>query len=151
MCLTKIRTSSRNCIIFKIKDHLRADINSSVLESIFEALYVNRNCQALYLQNLTNSLKDQQLHGLVNLLKKKRNIWCLNIGENYSVSNEAWSFFCNQLPNTSITHLYVSEHVISLKLKDEMRMHIRKNRKKHDMHCSVRNLQIIEKCTNMWW
>lgn len=50
------------------------------------------------------------------------------------------------------SHLYVSEHVIPLTLKNRMRDHIRMNRKKHDLHCDAKhNLEAIQKCTNMWW
>jgi hypothetical protein len=33
----------------------------------------------------------------------------------------------------------------------QMRFNIRENRKKHELHCSPKNLRVIEKCTNMWW
>jgi hypothetical protein len=62
-----------------------------------------------------------------------------------------WRKFCNALPHTSVTHLYVSEHTIDLALKNKMRDHIRDNRKKHNKHSSMRNLAVIERCTNMWW
>ena len=78
-------------------------------------------------------------------------IWCINIGETYEVSNEGWKYFCDELNQTYVTHLYVSEHVISIELKNKMRDHIRENRKKHDLHCAFKNLRIIERCTNMWW
>ena len=48
-------------------------------------------------------------------------IWCINIGETYEVSNEGWRFFCDSLSQTYVTHLYVSEHVISMELKNKMR------------------------------
>jgi predicted SprT family Zn-dependent metalloprotease len=78
-------------------------------------------------------------------------IWCLNIGENYEVSNAMWEEFCESLPQTNITHLYASEHVIDITLKNRMRDYIRENRKKHKKHCSMDNLAVIEKCTHMWW
>lgn len=90
------------------------------------------------------------MQNLINLLKKKK-IWCLNIGETYHVSNQMWLKFCNELPNTYVTHLYVSEHTIDLKLKNKMRDNIRKNRKKHTKHCNPKNLAVIERCTNCWW
>ena len=148
--IKKIHQSRTECVILKIKDHLLADINTGVVDSIIGALWTNRNCQALYMQNLTRAFGDTQLHALVELLKKKT-IWCLNVGELYDVSNEAWIYFCDSLSKTSITHLYVSEHVISLDLKNKMRFHIRENRKKHELHCSPKNIRIIERCTNMWW
>jgi hypothetical protein len=101
-------------------------------------------------QNLSKAFGNDQLTKLLTLLKTK-SIWCLNIGENYEISNKAWSQFCEALPLTSVTHLYVSEHVISIELKNKMRGYIRENRKKHVMHCSMKNLSVIQRCTNMWW
>jgi hypothetical protein len=117
---------------------------------LIKVLSCDVSVQALYIQNLSNAIKNPQVSELINLLKCK-NIWCLNIGENYEVSTDMWEYFCNSLPDTSVTHLYVSEHVIPLDLKNKMRQHIRENRKKHTLHCSLRNIEVIEKCTNMWW
>ena len=96
------------------------------------------------------AIRDEQIELLIKVLKK-RQIWCLNIGETYNVSTAMWVKFCRSLPETMVTHLYVSEHVIDLKLKNKMRDNIRDNRKKHTKHCSPRNLSVIERCTNMWW
>lgn len=148
--LRKIRLNHRDTVVFKIKDHIMADINSTVLDEIIAALCKNRVCQALYVQNLTKAMGDTQLKALIELFKSKQ-IWCLNIGENYNISLSGWKIFCRSLSKTNITHLYVSEHVIKLDLKNEMRSKIRENRKKHDLHCSLKNLKVIEKCTNMWW
>jgi hypothetical protein len=148
--LTKVRSNHTDTVVLKLKDHVSSDINCAVLDEIITALKQNRVCQALYAQNLTHAMKDNQLIHLTNLLKKKK-IWCLNLGENYDISNSGWQLFCDELPQTNVTHLYVSEHVISAKLKNDMRFHIRENRKKHNKHSSVRNLKVISKCTNMWW
>ena len=107
-----------------MKDHIISDINSAVMEEMIKALYKNRVCQALYIQNLSNAISDTQLCMLIDLLKRKM-IWCLNIGENYRITKGGWEYFCNSLPQTKITHLYVSEHVIKLDLKNLMRFHIR--------------------------
>ena len=78
----------------------------------------------MYVQNISRAMGDTQLKSLLELLKRKQ-IWCLNIGENYEVTKAGWEYFCNTLPETSITHLYVSEHVIHIDLKNKMREHIR--------------------------
>lgn len=148
--IKKIEQNHQDTVILKIKDHILADISSSVLDLIITALWKNRVCQALYMQNLSKSMQDAQLKSLIVLLQKK-SIWCLNIGENYEVTQSSWKFFCHSLRKTSITHLYVSEHVIKLELKNAMRDNIRVNRKKHNLHCSLRNIKVIEKCTNLWW
>jgi hypothetical protein len=114
-------------------------------------LYDNNVCQALYVQNLPKAMTDIQIKALLELLKCKNKIWCLNIGENYDVTTAGWKYFCDTLPITNITHLYVSEHTIDIKLKNKMRDNIRVNRKKHDLHSSLANIKVIEKCTNMWW
>jgi hypothetical protein len=85
------------------------------------------------------------------MLQKKLNIWALNIGENYEISISTWRKFTDCLPSTNITHLYVSEHVIPIELKNKMREYIRENRRKHTNHCSFKNIHVIEKVTNMWW
>lgn len=148
--LQNITRSQKNTVVLKIKDHVMADINTSVMDAIIDALGRNKVCQALYVQNLSKSMHDTQVRNLVAVLKRKK-IWCLNIGENYEVSTRMWEEFCRSLPETNVTHLYVSEHVIPLSLKNTMREHIRANRKKHDLHCSIKNLDVIERCTNMWW
>ena len=148
--LSKICANDDDTIVLKVKDHLLADVHSVVVDAIIAALESNTVCQALYLQNLTPAVGDSQLRLLVQLLQKKP-IWCLNIGENYEVSTAGWISFTQSLPLTSVTHLYASEHVIKLSLKNEMRAHIRANRKKHSLHCSMDNLAVIERCTHMWW
>jgi hypothetical protein len=148
--LAKILANDEDSVILKIKNHMHADVNSVVLDNIIAALHKNKVCQALYAQNLLKAMGDDQLAAIVELCKKKK-IWCVNLGENYNVSKPAWELFCRELPNTFITHLYVSEHTISIDLKNKMRDQIRANRKKHDLHCSMKNIEVIEKCTNMWW
>lgn len=91
---------------------------------IIRELEGNDVCEALYVQNISKAMGDTQLQHLTELLRKKT-IWALNIGENYEVSSAEWVRFCNALPETNVTHLYVSEHVIPLSLKNEMRDHIR--------------------------
>ena len=151
LLLKKIADNDDDTIVLKIKDHVSSDaVNDLVLGEIIEALYKNNVCQALYVQNLTKAMSDEMLDALIELLKKKP-IWCLNIGENYNVTGAGWKTFCKALPETSVTHLYVSEHIITIDLKNKMRDYIRENRKKHSMHCNVENLDVIERCTHMWW
>jgi hypothetical protein len=78
----------------------------------------------MYIQNISSAIFDTQLANFIELLKEKQ-IWCVNIGENYSVTSSGWVNFCNSLPFTSVTHLYVSEHTIPIVLKNKMRDHIR--------------------------
>ena len=79
-------------------------------------------------------------------------IWCVNLGECDNISTPTWNYFCEQLQYTNVTHLYVSEHLITLDLKNKMRDMIRNNRVKHHFHRDgINNLEIIQACTNMWW
>lgn len=149
--LHKIKNNHPDTVVLKIKDHLHADINTTILNEILEALKANRVCQCLYVQNLTKAMGDDQLNALIALLEHKQRLWALNIGENYNISTAGWEFFCKSLPSTNITHLYVSEHTIKIDLKNEMRAKIRENRKKHTLHCSKKNIDVITKCTHMWW
>jgi hypothetical protein len=55
------------------------------------------------------------------------------------------------LKKTKVTHIYVSEHIISTEQKDRIRDTVRRNRKKHNMHNDPENLDTIVKCTHCWW
>lgn len=93
----------------------------------------------------------QVLHLLKILQQPSCKIWCLNIGENYKVTMETWDKFANGLKFTKITHMYASEHTITPELKELIRVTIRDNRKKHNMHCNPDNLDTIIQCTHCWW
>jgi hypothetical protein len=104
--LEKIRSNHDDTVVLKIKEHLLADITACVLDEIIESLKCNKVCQALYLQNLTRAMHDEQLVSLTSLLKRKK-IWCVNLGENYSVSAKGWIDFCRDLRDTFVTHLVI--------------------------------------------
>jgi hypothetical protein len=146
----KIKSNDPTTVVFKIKDHSISDMSSVVLDMVIQDLSENTVCQALYVQNISEAMGEAQLQALTAVLKKKM-IWCLNLGENYQISVEGWKRFSKDLLQTNVTHLYVSEHTIPLSLKNEMRDHIRSNRKKHKLHNSEDNLDVIERCTNCWW
>jgi hypothetical protein len=67
------------------------------------------------------------------------------------VTVDRWWQFCDELKDTHVTHMYLSEHVVEGDLKNDMRAVIRANRSKHERHRSYDNLAVIERCTNMWW
>ena len=149
--LSKILCDDKQTVVLKIKNEMPADVSSIQFDAILAALTHNSVCQALYIQNLSAAIRESQLLALIELLKKKSLIWCVNVGETYDIPLAIWQKFCDALPETAVTHLYVSEHVIPIQLKNDMRRHIRVNRTKHRLHCSRRNLSVIERCTNMWW
>ncbi|CAM9837127.1 unnamed protein product [Scytosiphon promiscuus] len=111
---------------------------------------VNENCQALYIQNFNEGFREEQVAALAKVLRRG-NIWCLNAGENYKVELATWWQFVEEIKSTNVTHAYLSEHVITAELKKAMRDAIRTNRAKHTRHKSASNLEVIRRCTNMWW
>mmetsp|Transcript_60505 Transcript_60505/g.136748 ORF Transcript_60505/g.136748 Transcript_60505/m.136748 type:complete len:487 (+) Transcript_60505:361-1821(+) len=137
--------------VLKLKDHyLGPQTNTTVIESVLWALMKNDNCQALYIQNFNEGMRDPQLALLAKVLQRGK-IWALNIGENYNVSPRGWDHFAQSLVLTNVTHMYASEHVISAELKTTFRDIIRANRAKHRLHDSIGNLAVIQRVTNMWW
>ena len=97
-------------------------------------------------------MRGEQVMHLLRILKRSScKIWCLNIGETYKVEMDTWEMFAEGLKDTKITHLYISEHTITTELKDQLRLTIRENRKKHNMHCDPSNLDTIIRCTHCWW
>jgi hypothetical protein len=49
---------------------------------------------------------DAQLEHLQKVLRNKQ-IWALNVGENFEISLDAWSKFTAELPSTAVAYLYV--------------------------------------------
>ena len=75
--------------------------------------------------------RDDQLLALTKRVLCNKRIWALNVGENYGVSMGAWQYFKDELPNTAVAYLYVSEHhLLGTTLKEELRDAIRANRKR---------------------
>ena len=72
---------------------------------------------------------DRQVKLLTEVLKKGR-IWALNIGENMNVSRDAWETFTEDLKQTRVSFMYVSEHhLVRTNLKQRMMEAIRENRR----------------------
>eukprot|EP00591_Stephanopyxis_turris_P016439 CAMPEP_0195537142 /NCGR_PEP_ID=MMETSP0794_2-20130614/47425_1 /TAXON_ID=515487 /ORGANISM="Stephanopyxis turris, Strain CCMP 815" /LENGTH=377 /DNA_ID=CAMNT_0040670789 /DNA_START=358 /DNA_END=1491 /DNA_ORIENTATION=+ len=148
----KLRCNDPDMVVLKMKKYIAGmDTPAAVIDKILDALSENQNCQALYIQNYNEGMRSSQLLKLLSILKLHPNLWCLNIGETYQVSRRTWEKFTKGLKKTKVTHMYASEHVISADLKDKMRHYIRRNRKKHGLHCDVQNLEVITQCTHCWW
>jgi hypothetical protein len=74
-------------------------------------------------------MRDEQLAHLSRMLRRGT-IWALNVGENFNTSTDAWRSFCDALPQTRVSYLYVSEHnLLQTDLKIRMRNAIRENRR----------------------
>ena len=86
---------------------------------------------------------------LIKILTKPNSIiWAINVGESDKVTE--WNKFASAITNTNITHLYVSEHLISPKLKQLFVKHIENNMKKHILYKDVSNYEVINNVTHMW-
>ena len=151
--IEKLRYNDPEMKVLKMKKFI-ADPNapSEVLDAALNAMEENSICEALYIQNFNEGMRDKQVLHLIRILQQPScKIWCLNIGENYNVGDDTWEKFTKGLVHTKITHMYASEHTITSEMKDEIRETIRENRKKHSMHNDPNNLDVIIQCTHCWW
>ena len=75
-------------------------------------------------------MTDAQLVRLADMLRTSK-IWALNIGENALISMSAWYQFVEDLEQTRVSFLYVSEHhlVNAPGLKELLMAAIRNNRR----------------------
>jgi hypothetical protein len=154
MALIKnLKSNDPDMVILKMKKYISDPAAPTLLiDAALDALEENTNCEALYIQNFNEGMRDAQVRHLIKILQQPScKIWCLNIGETYKVNRKTWKLFAKGLKKTKITHMYASEHTISGELKDYIRETIRKNRSKHNMHCDPDNLDTIIRCTHCWW
>jgi hypothetical protein len=149
----KLEMNDPEMVVLKCKKYLpSSDTPPVIVDTMLDALERNTNCQALYIQNFNNGMRDDQVLHLLRILQNPTcNIWCLNIGETYNVKRRTWAQFTIGLKKTKITHMYASEHTISSAMKEKIREIIRNNRKKHNMHIDPNNLDVIVQCTHCWW
>lgn len=149
----KLEMNDPDMVVLKCKKYLpSSDTPTVIVDTMLDALEKNTNCQALYIQNFNNGMRDDQVLHLLRILQSPScNIWCLNIGETYNVKRRTWAQFTIGLKKTKITHMYASEHTISSAMKEKIRDIIRDNRKKHNMHIDPNNLDVIVQCTHCWW
>lgn len=49
--------------VLKLHHYLGPDVNTAVIDAVLEALMVNGNCQALYIQNFNEGFRDEQVRG----------------------------------------------------------------------------------------
>jgi len=149
----KLHMNDDDMVVLKLKKYLNdPDTPCVVIDAALTALERNTNCEALYIQNFNQGMRDDQVLHLLSVLQRPEcRIWCLNIGETYNVKSKTWSKFAKGLKKTNVTHMYASEHTISSELKDKIRDTIRVNRFKHNRHISPENLDVIIQCTHCWW
>ena len=153
LLIDKLQDNDPDVVVLKMKKYINdPNTPSIVIDAALDALEENRNCQALYIQNFNEGMRDEQLLHLLRILQSPHcRIWCLNVGETYKVKQSTWKQFAQGLAHTQVTHMYASEHTITNQLKDQIRKTIRENRKKHRMHIDPENLDVIVQCTHNWW
>merc|ERR1740139_241602 len=149
--LERLRNHDPDVVVLKLKKFLGPDTPQILMDAVLNALMDNMNCQALYIQNFNRGMHDKQIERLAKVLQSRPNIWCLNVGETYNVKSKTWEKFARALKKTHVTHMYASEHTISLELKEKMRDVIRNNRRKHSMYSNPDNIDVILQCTHCWW
>lgn len=151
--ISKLENNDRDMAVLKMKKYLPdPDTKPIAIDAVLNALEKNTNCQALYIQNFNEGMRDDQVLHLIRVLQNPScNIWCLNLGETYNVQDRTWEKFAKGLKKTKVTHMYASEHTITNNLKDYIRLTIRNNRSKHQMHIDPDNLDVIIQCTHCWW
>tara|TARA_B110000971_G_scaffold209479_1_gene235659 strand:- start:406 stop:840 length:435 start_codon:yes stop_codon:yes gene_type:complete len=117
----------------------------------FRSAQHNDVVEALYIQNFNIGMKDAQFAKLGNILRDNPSIWAINVGEIYQIENSTWEAFADCIEESSVTHMYASEHTITGVLKDRLRDAIRKNRSKHNRHIDPNNIDVIQQITHCWW
>ncbi|CAN0558184.1 unnamed protein product [Ectocarpus sp. 12 AP-2014] len=100
--LAQIRTDDPRVEVLKLHNYIPADVSTPVIDAVLEALMLNNNCQALYIQNVNNGLRDEQLMMLAKVLRRG-NIWCLNAGENSKIKPSTWCDFVKEIDKTGVT------------------------------------------------
>ncbi|CAM9299240.1 unnamed protein product, partial [Ectocarpus sp. 12 AP-2014] len=148
--LSRIQADDPGVDVLKLHNYISSDVNTLVIDAVLDSLMLNNSCQALYIQNFDKGFRDEQLLKLAKVLRRGV-IWCLNAGEIYDVTPSTWWKFVEDIKNTNVTHAYLSEHGIPAGLKTAMRNAIRDNRAKHTRHNAASNVEVIRRCTNMWW
>lgn len=59
--LDQIRADDPRVKVLKLHDYIPADVGTIIIDAVLEALMINSNCQALYIQNVSNGFRDEQL------------------------------------------------------------------------------------------
>ena len=134
--------------VLRLKRFIKSNAGPLVINAVLDALKTNTKIEALYIQNFEDGFFDEQLERLTDVLKLKR-IWCLNVGENFRTTLNAWKEFAEDLPETAVSHMYASEHhFIGTDLKNQMKDAIRETRRANVIPHS---LEVIMNCGNMWY
>lgn len=63
------RPMTRKAVVLKLKHYIGPDTRPVVVDEILKALFHNENCEALYIQNLSDGMLDPQLEFLSRVLR----------------------------------------------------------------------------------
>ena len=55
------RTNDPEVKVLKLHHYLGPDVNTAVIDAVLEALSMNVNCEALYIQNFNEGFRDEQV------------------------------------------------------------------------------------------
>ena len=134
----------------RLKNYISSDVNTQVIDNVLNALIDNEFVEALYIHNFEQGMTDDQIDLLIKVLEKGR-IWILNVGENFQVSRDGWERLSEALKRTNVTHIYVSEHIITKDMKKRIIKSVRCNRAKDRRHLDYGRFEMINKIGQMWW
>ena len=128
------------------------------INKVLTALSKNSLCQVLYFYDCELFLRDEHIKVLGEYIVSHSQIWCIFIENASLVSANCWSWFIKNLSNSNITHGYLCSSVqtsensaLSSDLVIKAKEALRSNRKKHLLHCSPLNINVIKQCDSLWW
>ena len=137
-------------LIFHLHDEVSAGVKKHEVIAILDALSVTQlRMQAVYLQNVS-AMDDEVMEKIIEMLLQKPTIWALNLGESPRISNASWERFVSNLPNTSLSYLYVGADDCNAGMRRRMKDVLNENRWKHMLHFHQSNTPIIRSVVNMW-
>lgn len=92
-----------------------------------------------------------ELEKLKSLFSKKA-IWAVKFGET-ALNKDHWKNFCEFLPNTSLTHLFVIKNEMIARGKSMMLDKLKQNRTKHNMFSKEDNssVPVKEVLQSLWY
>ena len=128
----------------RLKNYISSDVSTQVIDSVLNALIDNEFVEALYIHNFEQGMTDAQIDLLIKVLEKGR-IWILNVGENFQVSRDGWTRLSDALQRTNVTHIYLSEHIITKEMKHSIIASVRRNRAKDRRHLDYGRIEMINK------
>ena len=134
----------------RLKNYISSDVSTNVIDAVLNALIDNEFVEALYIHNFEQGMTDPQIDLLIKVLEKGR-IWVLNVGENFQVSRDGWGRLSEALQRTNVTHIYLSEHIITKEMKHSIIASVRHNRAKDRRHLDYGRFEMINKIGQMWW